>query len=115
VAADFDRSLMVAAILMNKARPRQVIGDLRGSSLCLEINDVLLSPRETKQYIISCYEREWGRKLSKKEGNLAMQEVRNALGTVIESEERLITDSQGNRILLSGPMLTWKKDAKADC
>jgi hypothetical protein len=84
----------------------------QNASLVIEKDGVMLSPRETKKWVISISEKELGRKLSKKEGTLVMQSIRSHLTVSYGSAERIVHDSHGNELLVSGPSVTWAEDAR---
>lgn len=87
------------------------VGEAESGQLSVMLDGKLLSPRETRKFIISIYEEDLGRKLSKKEQNLAMQTVRKALSkSTPEVEEVVLNQITGRPAIMKGGR-TWGDDA----
>jgi hypothetical protein len=76
-------------------------------NLSVIIDGKLLTPRETKRLIVSSYEKELGRKLSKKEANLAMQTVRRALSKSTPEFEEICRDQSTGKMAIVKGGITW--------
>ncbi len=77
------------------------------ANLSMIVDGKMLTPRKTRELVISAYETQEGRKLSKKEQNLAMQTIRKALSKATpEIEEAVKDESTGKMVILKGG-ITW--------
>jgi hypothetical protein len=82
-----------------------------GAALSVVMDGKLLSPRETRKWIVSTYEKEIGRKLSKKEQNHAMQTVRRTLSKATPDFEDVSIDQTTGRPAIVKGGVTWANDA----
>ena len=84
-----------------------------GAQVTMIKDGAMLSPRETRKWVIAAYEDRLGRKLSKKEANLAMATIRRYL-TVHTGEDCKVFSQIHNREVIVSGITTWDKDTPFD-